>query len=149
MPFTRQRESCDGCEKWISKKLSNGEFDYWLVIDIINMDEAVPDPDYTYMLTLSATSPVQAGVERLNVALKSCGYEPSAELTDEQCVYALSDFGIQATFSSYEGNNRKKLMDIARKEAELIEMMFGFYMDRRQNAIGATGWDFIKGDIGV
>ncbi len=26
-------------------------------------------------------------------------------------------------------------------------MLFGFYMDQHQNRIGASGWDFVKGNI--
>lgn len=45
------------------------------------------------------------------------------------------------------GNNKGELLKAARKELLGVDMLFGFYMDRPLNAIGSTGWDFIKGDI--
>jgi hypothetical protein len=36
-------------------------------------------------------------------------------------------------------------MKEARKESQLINMLFGFYMDRPENGIGQDGWGLIAG----
>jgi len=35
----------------------------------------------------------------------------------------------------------------AKHEAQLANMLFGFYMDKAVNRIGTTGWEAIKGDL--
>ena len=35
---------------------------------------------------------------------------------------------------------------LAKEQTQSIPMLFGFCMDRHQNMLGATGWDFIKGN---
>ena len=58
----------------------------------------------------------------------------------------LSEYGIKATLWQQQGNNQTVLLKAARKELAVIRTLFGFYMDKPQNRIGSTGWDFIKGD---
>lgn len=60
----------------------------------------------------------------------------------------LADHGICATLWGADGNNAKQLLIDARNELPKINTLFGFYMDRQQNAIGDSGWEFIKGEIG-
>ena len=133
----------------ISKKLNNGDFDYWLIIEVLYMDEMVPDPDFKYMVTLQAVSPDEAGEKELNSALESFGWEDidRSELTDWQRVGLLSESGCYAQLWNDGGDNLKKLLKEAHNQAKISDIMFGFMMDRPINMIGSTGWDFIKGDI--
>ena len=62
-----------------------------------------------------------------------------------QCLI-LKEYGIAATVWQKQGRNKTNLMREAREELHKADMLFGFYMDRPQNAIGSTGWDCIKGD---
>ena len=134
--------------KFISKKLNNGEFDYYLIIEVVNWNEQERYPEYTYNVSLSAVSPIEA-IESLQSAAESYGWtieelESYGELAVVEC---LSSYGAQAHLWDDNGNNLKILMREAHRQAELAESLFGFYMDRYQNRIGSTGWDFIKGDI--
>ena len=134
--------------KFISKKLNNGEFDYYLIIEVINWNEHDRYPEYTYNVSLSAVSPTERR-ESLKSAAESWGMtETEIEaLGDEAIVDCLSSYGVKAQLWDDSGNNLKILMREAHRQAELSEMLFGFYMDRYQNRIGSTGWDFIKGDV--
>ena len=144
----KELENNDYNIKLISKKLNNGDFDYWLVIEALYMDEYTPDPDFKYMVTLQAVSPDEAGPDKLNSALESAGLEEnSIELTDWVKVGLLSESGCYAQLWNDGGDNLRELLREARKQAELSDLFFGFMMDRPENRIGSTGWDFIKGDI--
>lgn len=128
--------------KFISNRLNNGDWDYYLVIEVINLHDE-------YCVTVSAVSPQAAGKDNLDRALGFCGF------SDEDLkafgnnhryqVEALSYYGIAATLWQESGNNIHKLLKAARLESRKIETLFGFYMDKRQNMIGNTGWDFIEG----
>lgn len=136
--------------KFISKKLNNGDFNYWLVMEVINWNEHENEPEYTYHVQLCAVSPQEAANEIPN-ALNSWGMS-----LEELAEYGKSEIVLVDLLSSYmggaliwqsSGNNLRKLMQEARREAKLSTMLFGFYMDKPQNAIGSTGWDVISGDI--
>ena len=132
----------------ISKKLNNGDFDYWLVIEVLYMEEFTPDPDFKYMVTLQAVSPQEAGPKQLKEALECFGLEEKEiELTDWVKVGLLSESGCYSQLWNEGGDNLREILKEARQQANIIESLFGFYMDRPINMIGSTGWDFIKGDI--
>lgn len=138
--------------KWVSKKLNNGDFDYWLVIELINMDDACGrdnEGQAKYNVCLSAVSPAEAGDEKMHSAFECIGMEENHELQKNPLaqVEALHSYGISAPLWQDNGNNARKLLREARKQAFMSSTLFGFYMDAPKNRIGSTGWDCIKGDI--
>ena len=134
--------------KWISKKLNNGEFDYWLVIELVNMEEATGDTSGgKYMVTLSAVSPEQAK-DHLEHAFETYGQKYSPKASNEEKVEVLHGYGVSASLWNDMGDDADDLIEKAKKEAEKSETLFGFYMDKPENRIGDTGWDFIRGDTG-
>ena len=138
--------------KFITKKLNNGDWDYWLVMSIYNT-EGNSVESKKYLVEVSAIAPDAVPQKGIDSALSCTGI---AEFYDEQTDYyqnmllveALGDYGISATLWDKEGNNLSELMREARHETQLINMLFGFYMDKQCNAIGNDGWDFISGNIG-
>lgn len=138
---------------FVSKKLNNGEFDYWLVIKVENWLDLVGENEApaTYCVTLMSISPDEAGEENLQQAFNCCGPdgESPETATDLMKVDALMWYGVSARLWEDSGNNIQKLMKEARRQAMLTQMLYGFYMDRQQNAIGNSGWDFQRGDIGI
>ena len=133
--------------KFVSKKLNNGDFDYWLVLEVINMHDATGEESIEkYNVSINAVSPEQAGKENLDKALECCGV-PEMELTDLMKVEALDSYGVRAPLWSGNSNNINKLLKEAKKQAQLTEMLLGFAMDKPLNKIGSTGWEFIKGDL--
>jgi hypothetical protein len=141
--------------KWISPKLNNGDFDYWIVMELINMDDACGrdnEGQAKYHVSLAAVSPSQAG-EHLNRALDSCGIGPQHQggvfvnVSEVMAVEALHSYGVSAPLWQSGGNNARKLLREASKQAQMTNMLFGFYMDAPKNKIGTTGWEAIKGDL--
>ena len=130
--------------KWVSKKLNNGDFDYWLVIELINMNEHDHNPDFTYWVTLGAVSPDEAQ-DQLKSAYDCYGYTPEDVETDLMKVEVLHGHGTYAPIWDDSGENYKDLMKEARRQADISQSLFGFYMDKPKNRMGATGWDTIRG----
>ncbi len=105
-----------------------------------------------YHFEILAVSPEAAGYENCCKAADSCGLsltDFSALPRNAQCEM-LMDYGVSAPLWQATGNNRKVLEKEAREQLAVISgILFGFTMDRRVNAIGDTGWDWIHGKIGA
>jgi len=66
--------------KWISRKLNNGDFDYWLVVELINIHEEIDEKcPVKYNLDISVVSP-SAASNHLDSAIESCGYKNKPKL---------------------------------------------------------------------
>jgi hypothetical protein len=126
------------------KTLNNGDFDYKMVIQLTDMDEATGDTSQgKWMATLSAVkTPKYLTKEQLADVANTC----SMESKDVTC-FDIAAVGICANIKTMLGNNKSRILSTLKKEANTASMLFGFYMDRPLNAIGSTGWDFINGDF--
>lgn len=136
---------------FLSKRLNNGEFDYWLALDVVNWADAVGEKDAPAKYNVSIRSvSIEEGKNALEEAFSCCGFDIDEieSATEEQKIDALLSYGTMAELWSENGNNINTLMKRAKQEALMIEMMYGFYMDRPVNRIGNTGWDSQRGDIG-
>lgn len=151
--------------QFVSKRLCNGhdgkgavkgqdyDFHYWLVMDVRpNEDWEYGDKHQPkYWVSIAVVSPEAADPKELQAAIASWGL-PDDRLAEYMkdplfLVECLHSYGVAAYVWQGEGNNLSVLMREARKQAQLVDMMFGFYMDRPQNAIGSTGWDTVRGDL--
>lgn len=139
--------------KFISRKLNNGEFNYWLVMDVINWEEATGEKlgGATYNVSLYSVSPSEAGQDHLDSAFRCCGLdgEEQAELRSNPLVQVecLTSYGTHAQIWTSNGSNLRKLMHEAREQATIASSLYGFYMDKTENRIGSTGWEMQRGDI--
>jgi len=142
--------------KWISTRQSNGEFDYYFVIELLNWRETVGEreaPAETYNISLSVVSPQEAQ-DKIGAALDCCGITEAMLQSatgngyrDSVLVEALYTYGVHTPVWSKDGNNWRALMGEARQEAGQCEFLFGFYLDRPVNRIGTTGWESLRGDL--
>jgi hypothetical protein len=131
--------------KLMSKQFHNGDWHWWFVIDwCLNED------DNDYLLSLSVVAPEAAPENELFDAVMCCGYaddELNSWFTQpHHLVEALADYGLRTTIASWKGPNLKRLLCVARDEADGCRSLFGFYMDRPRNGFGATGWDIVAGN---
>lgn len=138
--------------KFLSEKtFTQSDWPFKALIDVCNLQESGMDNMPMYQVSLSAISIEAAGDEELKRAMESEGCDQFNMATaDDRIKYmALADYGIFSTLWTGTGNNIKKLMQEAHEQAAtLCGMFFGFAMDRVQNGLGNTGWDFISGQIG-
>lgn len=132
----------------ISPRYNNGDWNYYLVIHLIDMHDATGDKTIPkYAIAIEAVSPTAAGTANVKKALEF-GWNINGKPSTQQKVLALSEYGIFAQLWTKSGNNKAQLLKAAREEAQIIKSFtFGFKMDCAANALGSTGWDFIKGDI--
>lgn len=135
--------------KWVSQKLNNGQFDYWLVLDFTNMDDACGGDNKgqpKYYITVSAVSPSEAEAE-LEKALEGYGWDKE-ELDDLRKVEALHSYGTSAVVWQGSSNNSKELMREAKRQAQKEGVdRFEESMKAPKNMIGSTGMEFLRGDI--
>ena len=134
--------------KFVTKKFNNGDFDYWIVIELINFEDATGEKlnGSKYIIEVSAISPQSAGENSLNSAFECCGMDFTTDPLIQ--VEVLSNYGVSAPLESFRGNNAHKLLKEAKHNIPIYTGLFGFFMDPPKNRIGNTGWDFISGDIG-
>lgn len=132
---------------WISPKQNNGDFDYWLVVNIINMDEACGCNNPKYVAEVCAISPKEAGPENIKKALECCGMEETSNPL--KLVQALHSYGVYAPCTSFSGNNARKVLQQAKCFLDVIASLLGVFLDGPKNAIGHTGWDLIRGDTSI
>jgi hypothetical protein len=135
-----------------SPKFNNTDFDYWLIASLTYMEALRHDFKERYHMQLWVIAPSQVPEIRRD------GYLGSTGLNDEE--WAVVDSGDQEGMVEYlvesgcgvivwskSGNNKATLLTELRKEAEIVNLLFGFYLDRPVNMIGTTGWDMLTGDV--
>jgi hypothetical protein len=138
--------------KFVSKKLNNGEFDFYLVMDVLSWEDVEPSAVKThgkYCVSLYSVSPSEAGTDGLKSAYDSCGFTGEEDFLKNPLaqVDVLVSYGTYTQISSKSGNNLLELMRECRKEADAVNGLYGFYMDRPVNRIGTSGWEAQQGNI--
>jgi hypothetical protein len=141
--------------KWISNKLNNGEFDYWMVLELSNMYNSCGKQEAEriggkYLVSLDAVSPSQVGEEALKKGLSSWGMEdkPLSEIDDEMKVEILCSYGTAARLWYNIGSNANKLLKEGRKQAqEENKGNINSSLNSFANAMGHTKMDMLKGDF--
>lgn len=135
--------------KWISPKLNNGDFDYWLVIEFINFLDATGETynGNEFYASIEAVAPSEVSDKEMKSALESCGWEGYDPSDKEMTVEILSSYGISAHLWDDSSNDAETLLKMAKQAARIISGLFGFFMDSPQNGFGSTGWDLIAGDL--
>jgi len=117
------------------------------VIQFNYMEEYVAEPEEKYNVSVLAVSPQQAEAECRKYLAENMNLNFD-EVDEKTKVSALVEYGVYSTLFCKMGNNKKELLKTAKEEATQMNFVsFGFMMDKPQNRIGSTGWDFIKGDI--
>lgn len=105
-----------------------------------------PDP---WLVSVEAVNVGMAGKEGAKSAQNSWGMseEDWKELSREGQAQALLDYGIKASLFEDTGFSPTRLLGSVLSQLSGIMMTAGFRLDGPQNAIGATGWDFLRGDL--
>jgi len=146
-------EDIDSQKVWMSPEINHGDFPFRFMLRLQYTEEWGGEAEKTlgkYCVALLVVSPTEAKKgDSYNHALGSFGwteeqvkeYGPAAEYL------MLMEYGTAAHLWESCGNNLKVLMKQARQKLKESDMLFGFAMDRAENAIGTTGWDAVKGDI--
>jgi hypothetical protein len=142
----------DSAKIWYSREINHGDwpFRFMLKLEYPETWDAEAVKQYgKYYLTIHAVSPEAAKQTDAYQFAVSQGWMANipADARNLAEYGALLSQGTSARLWEASGNNLSKLLRDARKELKICDLMFGFTMDRAQNAIGATGWDWIAGDV--
>jgi hypothetical protein len=151
MKFAEVRNDDSGIT-WISGKWNESDWPVRFVLKLEYSDywsEEMAKDIGKYMISVWAIAPqalVDAGNLESTLATIGMTVERFDSLNCRSQAEVLADLSAGARLYYKSGNNKHKLVRDARKEMRAITFMFGFYMNRPINAIGATGWDFIRGN---
>ena len=109
------------------------------------------EDEQKYLICLRVVSVFHATEEMRKASLYTLGLEHKdiKEVSDIDMAQCLVESSYGAMIWQSSGGNADKLMKQARKECDKIEGLLGFYLDKRLNFFGNTGWDFLKGQIGL
>ena len=138
---------------WQSNKLSNGDFDYWIVAQLMYLEDyELEGIEEKYAMQLLVVAPSKVPIERRDDYLSSLGlrddeFDLADEGSEKETAFFLVESGCAVGVWAKYGNNKRELYTEAVAEAQGVQMLFGFYMDRPVNMIGTTGWDMLTGDI--
>ena len=157
----------------ITKMFNNGDWNYFLIIHIMDFLEMSGDygmdkegNKYRYCAEISAVSREAAKdkwsdfarqyedlkkfssfEELLAAKVKYC--DTSKSWNEQTIACELCQYGLAATLWQFVSMNKRTVSTEANKMLPQINMLFGFFMDKPINLIGDTGWDFIAGNIGL
>jgi hypothetical protein len=143
--------------KWISKPLSAGLFNYWLVMELMNLEDlgCRVEGDGVYNLSLSAVSldllPSSKLVEVVDDLGQDWFTEHFQKLEEKIQLEIMIDeahtYGYGSILWSEDGNNYTKLLKEAHRRAIHIAKYPWSYMEQQANQIGATHLDFMRGNV--
>ena len=123
--------------------------DTFLFVEIEYTEEWGDSPEYKYHASIFACGCGWPGDKEIESALSSYGMtrEEFDAWSVESRSLLLADYGMKAVLWQHGGNNIRELLTMARKQLQELRITIGFRPDAPQNAIGSSGWDFMRGDI--
>lgn len=142
---------------WFSAPLP-AEHPIYLALRVMDMREYFSETEMerdqipNYNVSILAVSPgfareTDAWTRALDcVGMTEGDLPPAGRARISAEIQVLVDYGAYATLWQENGNNRNALVEQARQAFKGFQIFGGFALDRTQNAIGATGWDFIQGN---
>ncbi len=144
--------------KWVSERLDSGLFNYWLVLDFLNLEEAGArddDDDAMYHCAIEAVAPDLLGFDKIEELMYTMDLEWLEEwyyrqsesnrmllLIDEASIH-----GYYGPCAFFEGNDWRNTIISARRRAAHVATYPWSYWNRQANMVGSTVYDFMSGDI--
>lgn len=132
----------------ISKPIFHEELgEYYLAIRLEDMDEygcVETDKDAIYVVEILAISPRSCSVETLESASSDHFKDPDWDHNGPWAAYDLAHYGKAAHVWQACGDDAEELMREARKRIGKIQNLIGFFLDQMQNAMGDSGWSWIR-----
>lgn len=100
----------------------------------------------TLNVVVSVVNVSMAGRAGWRNACRSFGMDPKHAVPQLQKAEMLLDYGTAATIYDATGSCLQRLVGGAMEQYRALQLMGGALLDRRQNAIGSTRWDVMRGD---
>lgn len=146
----------DECGLWRHARAIDAEGPIWLYIQVMELPRDCREPfGHKWCASLIGVSPFFATDSSIISALESCGDHLEDcwdDLSDVQREMALCEtlisYGVKMHVIDKTSSRAKGAYKGCAQEANIATMMWGFIADRQANAIGDSGWDFLKGTYG-
>jgi hypothetical protein len=103
-----------------------------------------------YCVGLLAVNPGVIGKKEVSSLCSSMGLTEDEwdEADIEAKIAACLGYGTYATLWEKTGDSLSVLLSLVDEELQGAHILGGFMLDKAQNAIGSTGWDFMQGKLG-
>jgi len=123
--------------------------EYYLAIEVTDMDDhgcVETDKDPIFVVEILAISPKSCSVDTLESACGELKNDPEFKIDENgiDVAYNLAQYGKAAHCWQACGDNLEELIAEAKKRLGKIQSMIGFYLDQRQNAMGDSGWSWVR-----
>ena len=143
-------EDSDSRKLWVAPRLDDSDWPVYIFVSLEyteNWGDNAEKEIGEYYMSISAVSVGACDNKMILSCRESLSLDDNRwQMMDEVSRHvALLDYGTRAILYQSSGNDDEKLVAQAKSELGAIRMLFGCYMDKMQNAIGATGWDTIAG----
>lgn len=148
----RSVEDYDYGKKWIAGPINHGEGDIYFVRELVFLEGYGDEFEHDYLCSVAAVSPSMVESATINSCCNSMSVAPGEweKLTGEQRALILYEYGCKALITQERmGNNSRELIRETNQQFRISAFLLGFVLDRPQNQIGSTGWDFLRGNITV
>ena len=129
----------------VSQRFNHSDgFDYYLVLAITDVEEASGESEMLangkWLVALDLV-PTFASFDREHQKsiLSSSGITRK-EVSSED----IQMYGCSLTINWKQGDDLDLILEELKKEAQIVPTMVGFYLDKRVNRIGETGWDWLE-----
>jgi len=132
-PYQSEHEN-----RWISQKLTEGEFNYYLVLEIISLKY---NPGY--MVGLSIVSPDQ--LKKYNPDIVQKKWNKNIFSDEIKLAEALYFAGIHVIIISQYGLHRQKLLEMVQEKIPTAIESVNYYMNQIVDTVDITGWELLSG----
>ena len=119
----------------------------WLFVRIQYMEEHERNPEYRYHGEICAVNIGMAGKAGWKQVCESLDRDPDEPIEPVWKAKELMSYGICAHLAQDMSNSKVDLLQKLNLLLSEVHTFGGFKLDVAQNAIGSTGWDFMKGDV--
>lgn len=117
----------------------------YVFIQVMYMDEHERDPDTRFYGEVKIVNIGMAGKAAVLEIKRECGIE--GKVDSKWIAKELMSRGTCATVIQESGNSKVDVLQRIQERMFEVTTFGGYGLDKAQNAIGSTGWDFMKGDI--
>lgn len=146
----------DECALWRHARAVDAEGPIWLYIRMDELPDDCAGPHgHKWMASLAGVSPFFATNASICSALESCGdcledvWDDLDGAAREKAVCeVLISYGAYCPVVHKTSSRAKGAHKGCAQEANIATMMWGFIADRAMNAMGSSGWDFLRGELG-
>lgn len=130
-----------------SNKANNGDFDYRMFVSVIDYNQCSDLDGFGVDVYVAKTKKYISKDKLKSIADSYC--IDVKDVKDSE----IADYGLRANLDGHKEviKTKAEALKIANEfidKADTYKMLIGFYLDKAQNRIGNTGWDFLDGKIG-